>query len=134
MNTTMPKIKQTIFVVDDDLDTLEAMSEILEDFGGYEVRVAKTGQLAIESIQKVPPDLILLDMKMDGMDGEQVYQILQENPLTCHIPVIFVTGFDNPANVCKSWNPSVMCSITKPFNLDDFLAKIKNHLLAVDHN
>ncbi|HIK10222.1 MAG TPA: response regulator [Oscillatoriaceae cyanobacterium M33_DOE_052] len=130
----MPKIKPTVFVVDDDQDTLEAMSEILEDFGGYEVRVAKTGQLAIESIQKVLPDLILLDMKMDDMTGEQIYQILQENPLTCHIPVIFVTGFDKPENVCKSWNPSVMYSITKPFTLDDFLAKIKNRLVLGHQN
>ncbi|WP_199247167.1 two-component system response regulator [[Phormidium] sp. ETS-05] len=130
MPSTIAPMTATIFVVDDDADTVEAMTEILEDIGGYNVRVAKNGRFAIESIQKSPPDLILLDVKMDDINGEEIYQILQHNPGTCHVPIIFVTGFDKPANVFKNWDNLGMDFITKPFDINQLLRKIKNRLMG----
>ncbi|GAB4287074.1 MAG: hypothetical protein Fur0025_20130 [Oscillatoriaceae cyanobacterium] len=130
MPSTIAPMTATIFVVDDDADTVEAMTEILEDIGGYNVRVAKNGRFAIESIQKSPPDLILMDVKMDDLNGEDIYHILKHNPGTCHVPIIFVTGFDNPANVFKNWDNLGMDFITKPFDINQLLRKIKNRLMG----
>ena len=132
MDTAIASRKATIFVVDDDADTVAAMTEILEDFGGYNVRVGRSGKFALESIQKFPPDLILLDIQLDDMNGEEVYHVLKQNPETCKIPIIFVTGFDNPANVCKLWNPLVMDYIAKPFDMNYLLMKINKVLTIVN--
>ncbi|WP_337135097.1 response regulator, partial [Staphylococcus aureus] len=79
-----------VLVVDDVPDNLELMSELLLD--SYRVKVASTGINALRiAASDTPPDLILLDVMMPGMDGYEVCRALKQNPRTENIPVIFLT-------------------------------------------
>ncbi len=81
----------TVLVVDDTPDNLVLMSELLCD--EYHVKVANNGERALKIIQSdSPPDLILLDVMMPGMDGYEVCRRIKQNPVTEHIPVIFLTA------------------------------------------
>lgn len=78
----------TVLIVDDVLENLDLLSQTLTS-QGYQVRCAKNGYLALMSIKHELPDLILLDIKMPGMNGYQVCQNLKENYKTKDIPIIF---------------------------------------------
>lgn len=84
LNTT------TILIVDDTPENLEVLSESLVA-EGYRVAVAIDGETAIEQAQFAPPDLILLDVMMPGMDGFETCQRLKSSPTTQDIPVLFMT-------------------------------------------
>jgi len=92
--------KQTILIVDDAPDNLALMSSLLNT--RYKTKVATTGEKALEVASFAsPPDLILLDVMMPGMDGYEVCRRLKENPKTADIPVIFLTGKSDAADEQK---------------------------------
>ncbi|RFO95656.1 hypothetical protein DIC66_16810 [Rhodoferax lacus] len=83
--------KPTVLVVDDTPDNLTLVSNLLKR--DYRVRVAISGEKALKiALSETPPDLILLDVMMPVMDGYEVCQQLRNNPLTEHIPIIFLTA------------------------------------------
>ena len=83
--------KPTVLVVDDTPDNLSLMSGLLKD--DYKVKVANNGEKALKIAQSDnPPDLILLDIMMPGMDGYEVCERLKGDPATRDIPVIFLTA------------------------------------------
>jgi putative two-component system response regulator len=81
--------KATILVVDDTPENIDILVGILGN--DYKVKVAIDGPRALTLVAKAQPDLILLDVMMPGMNGYEVCKRLKQEPLTCHIPVIFVT-------------------------------------------
>ncbi len=81
--------KATILVVDDTPENIDILVGILGE--DYKVKVAIDGPRALALVAKTLPDLILLDVMMPGMNGYEVCKLLKQEPLTCHIPVIFVT-------------------------------------------
>ena len=84
-------VKATILVVDDTPDNLTLMSSLLKN--DYKVKVANSGEKALRIAQsEPPPDLVLLDIMMPGMDGYQVLEALKHDPTTHNIPVIFLTA------------------------------------------
>src|SRR3954463_14195563 len=85
--------KGEIVAVDDDAESLRLLTEILSQ-EGYHVRPAHTGKLALASIAAAPPELILLDKQMPGMDGFEVCRRLKKFQQTRDIPVIFLSGSD----------------------------------------
>jgi len=92
--STLPSValpRATVLVVDDTPENLHLMSGLLKDL--YRVKVANSGERALRLVNgESPPDLILLDVMMPGMDGYEVCAQLKENPATAHIPVIFLTA------------------------------------------
>jgi two-component system sensor histidine kinase/response regulator len=117
----------SILVVDDTLDNLRLLSTILTE-QGYKVRKALNGQIALNTARMVPPDLILLDINMPGMNGYEVCQSLKGEEKTQAIPVIFISALDDVLDKVKAFQVGGVDYITKPFHREEVLARVKNHL------
>ena len=123
--------KQTILIVDDTPANIALLSEVLRST--YRIKVAVDGELALKlSIAESPPDLILLDIMMPGLDGYEVCRQLKANPATRRIPVIFVTAMDEGEDEAKGLEMGAADYITKPIGAAMVRARIKTHL-AVAH-
>jgi len=116
----------TVLVVDD----TEANVDILVDTLGeiYDVSVAMDGQSALEVVAEDPPDLILLDVMMPGMDGYEVCERLKANKKTRGIPVIFVTAKVEVADEIKGFGSGAVDYITKPISPPVVKARVETHL------
>jgi putative nucleotidyltransferase with HDIG domain/PAS domain S-box-containing protein len=116
----MPEIsseKAKVLIVDDVSENLHAMMNILRD--QYAVVAATNGEKALEIASHIPqPDLILLDIKMPGMDGYEVLRHLKAAPATSCIPVIFVTALSESSDEAKGLMMGAADYITKPVNPD----------------
>jgi signal transduction histidine kinase len=119
--------KNVILVVDDTPANLSVLSEALTE-ADYEVAVAMNGENAIKQSEYDPPDLILLDVQMPGIDGFKTCEKLKTNPLTQHIPVIFMTALNDAADKVKGFNVGAVDYITKPFQQEEVLARVRLHL------
>lgn len=115
-----------ITIVDDNETNLDILIEALSD--DYEVRVAVDGETALEDILRDPPDLILLDIMLPGLDGFDVCRRLKENAHTRYIPVIFITAMTDQKNEAKGLEIGAIDYITKPFSPPIVRARVKNHL------
>lgn len=122
---TMPKAD--ILVVEDNLDNLRLLTNILEK-KGYKVRPALNGQVALRAAQSTPPDLILLDVMMPGMDGIQVCHQLKSHAQTQDIPVIFVSALNQPSYKVSGLSVGAVDYIPKPYEPSEVLARIQVHL------
>jgi DNA-binding response OmpR family regulator len=92
------------------------------------VRVAINGELALKSVRKNPPDLILLDIVMPGMSGYEVCEHLKADKRTCDIPVIFISALSGVFDKVNAFNVGGVDYIPKPFQEAEVLARIKTHL------
>ncbi|MEO1375598.1 MAG: response regulator [Cyanobacteria bacterium J06635_10] len=118
---------ETILVIDDSPTNLEILHDVLGG-AGYEVLVEMDGVSGIEQVENNPPDLILLDVMMPKIDGFETCRRLQENPLTKHIPIIFITALTEADEKVKGLNLGAVDYITKPFEQEEVLARINLHL------
>ena len=82
--------KKTILAVDDKLENLKILIKYLED-SGYELMVAQSGEEALSHVERIIPDIILLDVLMPGIDGFETCRRLKENNATQETPIIFMT-------------------------------------------
>jgi len=114
-------------VVDDTNTNLEFISDALTR-AGYMVSTNINSEKALREIQECPPDLILLDVVMPGMDGFQVCQHLKADLSTCHIPVIFMTAISDTESKVKGFALGAVDYITKPFEEQELLARVNIHL------
>ncbi|HEY9635476.1 MAG TPA: PAS domain S-box protein [Coleofasciculaceae cyanobacterium] len=124
MLTPNPNI---ILIVDDQPTNLKILFSFLQG-SGYKVLVAKTGESAIEKLQHVSPDLILLDVMMPGIDGFETCRQLKDSAETKNIPVIFMTALSEPMDKIKGLKFGAVDYITKPFQQEEVLARIENQL------
>jgi len=101
--------------------------EILKDL--YRTRVATSGAMALEAVKAVPPpDLILLDIVMPGMDGYEVCARLKADPFTREIPVIFLTSMTEAVDEARGFATGAVDYIHKPFSPSVLLARVHTHL------
>ena len=121
-----------ILVVDDVAENLHALVAVLRD--NYAIAAATTGEKALELAQRHPqPDLILLDVKMPGMDGFSVLSHLKSNPITASIPVIFVTALSDAVDEARGLKLGVSDYITKPVNPELLHMRVRTQLELRDH-
>ncbi len=120
-------IANDIVVVDDSLDSLRYMTDILQK-QGYRIRPAANGELALSAIAARRPDLILLDVKMPGMDGYEVCRRLKSDPENARVPIIFISALDEPEHKVKAFAAGGVDYITKPLNSEEVLARVQTHL------
>lgn len=111
--------KQVILVVDDNPENIDVLVGILK--GPYKIKAATSGEKALKAIHKTPPDLILLDIVMPEMDGFQVLQNLKQDSATKEIPVVFVTGMNEPGEQERGLKMGAAGYLSKPVNPDDVL-------------
>ena len=123
----LPSNPISILVVDDNPDNLRVMMGLLEN-SGYKVRLAVEGELALSSIDAYPPDLILLDVNMPGMDGYETCRRIKAKPDLRSIPIIFVTAKTDEVDEEYGLRLGAVDYVTKPVNLPIFLARVRNHL------
>lgn len=118
----MPKAK--ILLIDDEVDLVETVKFRLQ-MNDYEVMVAYDGEETFQKIEDYKPDLILLDLKLPGMPGEEIYKLLKLRPSTEHIPVILFTASKDDNELAEIGAEDF---IQKPFEAKVLLKKIKELL------
>jgi len=123
--------KGSILVVDDTPDNVRLLSRILTE-QGYQVRKALNGKSALATVKKLAPDLILLDVMMPEINGYEVCQELKKSPNFCSIPVIFLSALDDVSDKVKAFHAGGVDYITKPFQEQEVLARVANHLIIKD--
>jgi len=116
-----------ILVVDDIAQNLQVLCNILAK-RNYRIAVAKSGLQALEMVEKVTPDLILLDVMMPKMDGFEVCRRLHQAPATRDVPVIFLTAKNEMENVVQGFEIGAVDYITKPFNSTELLVRVRTHM------
>ncbi len=128
MNTPKSGAYQaSIQIVDDNPENLDLLTFVLTK-QGYEVRAAISGSVALKAIRTDPPDLILLDIMMPGMNGYEVCEQLKADKRSRDIPVIFLSVLYETLDKVKAFSAGGVDYITKPFQEAEVLARINVHL------
>jgi signal transduction histidine kinase len=120
-----PRFK--ILIVDDVTRNIQLVASILKEVG-YEIYYALDGPMALEQLKRETFDLILLDIMMPGMDGFEVCKKIKENPEYRDIPIIFLTAKADIESIKHGFKIGGVDYITKPFNREELLARVKTHL------
>jgi DNA-binding response OmpR family regulator len=120
-------MKERVLVVDDDPDIVQFVRMNLE-LEGFEAETAENGRVALDMAKARPPDLVLLDVMMPEMDGLTVLRRLRSSPATANIPVIILTAKALAEDRVKGLDLGADDYITKPFDLDELIARVKTVL------
>jgi two-component system sensor histidine kinase/response regulator len=123
----MENEKESILVVDDTADNLRLLAVMLSE-KGYKVRKALNGKTALNTIDTMPPDLLLLDINMPDMNGYEVCQTLKSQKQTKDIPVIFISALGDVLDKVKAFEMGGVDYINKPFHAEEVIARIENQL------
>ena len=118
--------RATILIVDDTPENVDVLVGILRD--AYRLKVATDGQSALELAAAAPPDLILLDIMMPGLDGFEVCQRLKAHQDLRDVPVIFVSALDGTGDKVRAFREGGVDYVTKPFRPDEVEARVATHL------
>ena len=116
-----------ILIVDDQPTNLKVLRGVLASTP-YQLTFASSGQQALDRIQSAPPDLILLDIMMPGMDGLEVCRRLNQSPDYANIPIIFLTANHELDTLTEAFNFGAVDYVTKPFRAPELLARIATHV------
>ncbi len=118
--------KQTILIVDDQPANIRILLEILRP--DYETMVAIEGRVALDIVRSEnPPDLVLLDVMMPGIDGYKVCELMKADPRTAEIPVIFITAKGNEEDMVRGFQCGAVDYVVKPFSHVIVKARVKTH-------
>lgn len=118
---------EKILIVDDVPANLRLLSQILRD-RGYDVRAVSNGSRALASVEADPPDLLLLDIRMPGINGYEVCQQLKATPQLADIPVLFISSLNDIEDKMTAFSAGGVDYITKPFQIEEVIARVKTHL------
>lgn len=121
------KNRETILIIDDSPTNIEVLSSTLTN-AGYKVLTEVNGLSGIDKVKRNPPDLILLDIMMPQLDGFETCRLLQADPSTKDIPIIFITSLSDVEEKIKGLYLGAVDYITKPFQPEEVLARVKLHL------
>ncbi|WP_217705817.1 response regulator [Peristeroidobacter soli] len=119
--------RDTVLVVDDTPETLSFLTDTL-DQAGFTVLIATDGDSALELVDQVTPDLVLMDAVMPGIGGFEACRRLKREKLLSHLPVIFMTGLSDTEHVVEGLAAGGVDYVTKPLVVDELLARIRVHL------
>ncbi len=117
----------SILIVDDTPNNIRILFDILHG-AGFKVSVVKSGEMALEKVPFIQPDLILLDVMMPGIDGFETCRRLKADESTKDIPVIFMTALSEVENKVKGLQLGAVDYITKPIQVEEVLARVNVHL------
>ncbi|MCP4692456.1 MAG: response regulator [Desulfobacterales bacterium] len=116
-----------ILLVDDSATTIDLVKSALEN-GGYEVNTAASGVKALERVEDNEPNLILLDIMMEGVDGYETCRRLKANPRTREIPVIFLSGLGAAFDKVKGFKLGAVDYVVKPIEMKELLSRVETHV------
>ncbi len=123
----MPGRNATVMIVDDESNSLRMLTTALEN-AAISVLVATSGKAAIELLNHILPDLIIMDAVMPGMDGFETTERIKQNPRFASIPVIFMTGLTESEHVVEAFEVGGVDYVRKPVDLTELLARVRSHM------
>jgi diguanylate cyclase len=121
------EVREEILIVEDTPESLRLLAAVLTE-AGYVVREAPNGELALWTASRRPPSLVLLDIRMPGMNGFDVCRCLKDDPATANIPVIFLSALSDREDKAEGFAVGAVDYITKPFSESEVLARVRTHL------
>src|SRR5437868_4651310 len=124
---TEPPTMHSILVVDDDPFIGSLLLRGLEP-EGFRVRVVQDGLEALDQVRLQPPDLILLDIELPGMQGDEICRRLKSSPDTQLIPIVMITGLGAFQNKLDAWRYGADEFLTKPFHMVEVIARCRSLL------
>ena len=119
--------RDIVLLVDDSPEALGFLTEALEK-SGFSVLIATSGNAAINVVDRITPDVILMDAVMPGMDGFETCRTLKTNPAVAQVPVIFMTGLTETEHIVHALESGGVDYLSKPINIDELRARIRVHL------
>lgn len=119
--------RDTVLVVDDTPETLGFLTDTL-DHAGFTVLIATDGEAALDLVDQITPDIVLMDAVMPGMSGFEACRRLKREKLLTGLPVIFMTGLSETEHVVEGLAAGGVDYVTKPIVVDELLARIRVHL------
>lgn len=119
--------RDTVLVVDDTPETLGFLTDTL-DQAGFTVLIATDGEAALDLVEQITPDLVLMDALMPGMGGFEACRRLKHEKFLSNLPVIFMTGLSETEHVVEGLAAGGVDYVTKPIVVDELLARIRVHL------
>jgi DNA-binding response OmpR family regulator/DNA-binding CsgD family transcriptional regulator len=125
--SSTPNNNGTVMIVDDTPANLALLSDALVE-QGYRVLVATDGYSALEQLDLIRPDLILLDGMMPGIDGFETCRRIKGNPLTATIPILFMTALGELDDLLRGFDEGAVDYIVKPFRNEEVLARVGAHI------
>ena len=129
---TMTKVSANpngiVMIIDDTPDNLAILSDTLSEFG-YRVLVATDGSSALEQIDYLRPDIILLDVMMPGINGFETCNRLKANPKTATIPVLFMTALSELNDLLRGFGEGAVDYMVKPIRPPEVLARVEAQLI-----
>ena len=126
MKSTQP-VEASILLVDDMVENLHILLDYLRQ-SGCKLLIALSGETALQQLEQIQPDLILLDIVMPGMDGYETCRRVKANDRTKDIPVLFMTALSETEEKVKGFAAGGVDYITKPFQVEEVLARVHAHL------
>ena len=127
MSTDAPSTRLVVQVVDDAPDTLGFLVDALES-AGYGVLVARSGEAALQGLEWVIPDAILMDALMPGLDGFDTCRRIKALPERAHVPVIFMTALSETSHIVTGFEAGGVDYVVKPVKIDEVLARLSTHV------
>src|ERR1700749_356729 len=121
------EVRTIVLVVDDSPDTLSLLTDAIEE-AGMTALVARQGDDALAIVEKVTPDVVLMDAVMPGTDGFETCRRLKQNKAFAHVPVIFMTGLTDTDHIIEGLEAGGVDYVTKPIVPGELLARIRVHL------
>ncbi|WP_337267600.1 response regulator transcription factor [Oryzifoliimicrobium ureilyticus] len=119
--------RDIVLLVDDSPEALGFLTDALEQ-SGFSVLIATSGTAALGIVERITPDIILLDAVMPTMDGFETCRRLKANPALAPVPVVFMTGLTETEHVVHALESGGVDYLTKPINIDELRARIRVHL------
>lgn len=116
-----------VLVIDDEPDSLRMLTSMLET-ADLTVLIASSGAQALDVLQHVKPDLILMDAVMPGIDGFETTTLIKRDPALAPIPVIFMTGLTESEHVIEAFEVGGVDYVRKPINWQELLARVRVHM------
>lgn len=124
-------MSRRLLIVDDEPNLLRAVAAVLRD-EGFDVKTARTGREALVMIAQDPPDLIVSDVRMPGMDGYELARRLHSTANFALIPIVFLSAKDETEDRVEGFRSGVDVYLTKPFEPDELIAVIRAILKRVE--
>ncbi len=120
-----------LLLVDDARANLDILIANLK--ADYALSVASSGAVALQIAARTPPDLVLLDVVMPGMDGYEVCRQLRARPETAAVPVIFLSTLEHPASKAQAFKVGASDFLNKPFDIVALKARVRELLISAGH-
>jgi len=116
-----------ILVIEDEPANIQTLSTLLKE-RGYQINIATNGRQALEVLERIRPDLILLDIMMPEMDGFETCRRIKASTAWREIPIIFLTAKTDTADIVRGFELGAVDYVAKPFNAHELLARVNTHL------